>query len=221
MSIVYSILKMNKAYWIVISGLDGSGKTTLKNNLINFYKSNNKNVIGYHSPYDNYLKSMLDISGNGKAFNDKYTDFLIFALDHRIHNYRILDSKEKYDYIISQRGPMDLFVHASVWGYSYEEIRRYLKYEDLEVPDVIIHLNANPKVAYERIVNDLDADKYEYLEYIEKQYDETLRLYESIKNGNKNVKKFCDSINFYLDTTTYNTDEVYNIIIKFLNDNLK
>ena len=75
--------------WIIITGLDGSGKTTLQTNLVNYLEKKNKAVKQYHSPYDDYLKSLLDVSGNGMPLKDRYTDFLIFALDHRLQNYRI------------------------------------------------------------------------------------------------------------------------------------
>ena len=66
--------------WIIITGLDGSGKTTLQTDLMNYLENQNKTVKRYHSPYDDYLKSLLDLSGNGIALKDSYTDLLIFAL---------------------------------------------------------------------------------------------------------------------------------------------
>ncbi len=187
-----------KCKWIIITGLDGSGKTTLQDDLINYLKKQNKTVKRYHSPYDDYLKSLLDLSGNGLPLKDSYTDFLIFALDHRLQNYRIKEAKEQYDYIISQRGPVDSFVHASVWGFSYEETYSILRMNELETCEILIHLNANPEIAYERIKNDKNADKYEYLEYIVEQSKETKKVFLEIQKENKYLAQYSKSINIYI-----------------------
>ena len=85
------------AKWIVVSGLDGSGKTTLVDDLERWLKENNKRVMRSRLPYDEYLvKKLLNVS------NDSYTDRMLFALDNRIfaeHFKKWQDSKE-YDIIL-------------------------------------------------------------------------------------------------------------------------
>lgn len=208
-----------KCKWIIITGLDGSGKTSLKNNLINYFKNMNKNVKGYHSPYDEYLKGLLNLSGDGKALKDSYTDLLIFALDHRLQNYRIKQARKEYDYIISQRGPIDLFTHGAVWGYNYKEINSILHMEELDICEVLIHLNTNPKIAYQRIKDDKDADKYEYPEYIKKQYKETKKIFYEIKKRNKYLYRYSNAINIYIDTTNLNIEETFEKVLEELNKN--
>ena len=67
------------AKWIVVSGLDGSGKTTLVDNLEKWMTENGKKVKRSRLPYDEYLvKNLLNVS------KDNYTDRLLFALDNRI-----------------------------------------------------------------------------------------------------------------------------------------
>ena len=205
--------------WIIITGLDGSGKTTLQTDLMNYLENQNKTVKRYHSPYDDYLKSLLDLSGNGVALKDSYTDLLIFALDHRLQNYRIKQAREQYDYILSQRGPIDLFVHAAVWGFNYKQTYSILQMNELDTCEVLIHLNANPDVAYQRIKNDENADKYEYLEYIRKQYKETKKVFLEIQKGNKYLYQYSKSINIYIDTTNLTTVETFGRVLEELNKN--
>lgn len=205
--------------WIIITGLDGSGKTTLQNNLVNHLENQNKQVKRYHSPYDDYLKSLLDLSGNGMALKDSYTDLLIFALDHRLQNYRIRQAREQYEYIISQRGPIDLFVHAAVWGFSYKQTYSILQMNELDTCEVLIHLNADPEVAYQRIKDDKNADKYEYPEYIKNQYKETRKAFVEIQKKNRYLCQYSKSINIYIDTTNLSTDETFDIVLKELNKN--
>lgn len=208
-----------KCKWIIITGLDGAGKTTLKSNLSNYLKNEHKKVKEYHSPYDQHLKSLLDLSGDGKPMKDSYTDFLIFALDHRLQNYRIKRARKKYDYIISQRGPVDLFVHASLWGYNYKQTYSILQMNELETCEILIHLNAKPEIAYQRIKDDKKADKYEYLEYIKKQYKETKKLFVEIQNKNKYLDGYSKAINIYIDTTNLSTEETFKIVLEELNKN--
>ena len=151
------------ALYIAITGLDGTGKTTLQRNLIGYMKERKKNVIGIHSPYDKYLLGLLDVSGGGSIHGDIHTDRMIFALDNRILSTYIKNWKKQNDVIIAQRCPLDSLVHANVVNYSLEELQDLNRFEELEMPDIMIHLNADPQTAYDRIKNDPEADKFETL----------------------------------------------------------
>lgn len=80
----------------------------------------------------------------------------------------------------------------------------------------MIHLNADPEVAFNRIKDDPDADKFETLEYIRKQSYETKRGYEELLKGNKSLKSFETAENIFIDTTYLSTDETYEIALKEL-----
>lgn len=93
--------------WIAVTGLDGSGKTTLVDNLVKFLESKGFKVYRDRFPHDKYLtKTLLNES------KDAYTDRLLFALDNRIagtHLRSIIETGE-YDFIVTQRCFLDSFV---------------------------------------------------------------------------------------------------------------
>ncbi len=120
--------------------------------------------------------------------------------------------RNDYDFIITQRGFLDSFVHGAVQGYSYSWVAEINHIEDMPQCDVMIHMVAQAKVAYARICNDPDADKFEYPAYIGKQERETRRAYAEVKSGdNPDLSHFANAKNFYIDTTEMTMDEVFEI----------
>lgn len=217
---------MKNTPWIVVTGLDGSGKTSL---LDNFEKkfSQTLRVKRFRSPHDTYLiHDLLNISGDGEPMKDRYTDRLIFALDNRILGTRIrhwLESND-YDILISQRGFFDSFVHGAVQGYSYHDIAELNGIEDLPKCTVMIHLCADCTVAYNRIKDDEDADKFETPAYVRKQEEETRRGFRVLtQEENSDLSAFSGIKNFFIDTTELTSDEVFTIawsrLEKFLQEN--
>lgn len=202
--------------WIVVTGLDGTGKTTLKNRLIGFLKGRKKLVKDFKAPYDKYLLGLLDVSGDGLPWKDNYTDQLIFTLDNRILSNYVRNWRKEFDYLVSQRGFLDSYVHGEVRGYDYSQVDELLKTEELQKCDVMIHLNADPKVAFDRIKDDPDGDKFETLEYIEKQAIATKRAYEELVNKNPNLNAFFGTQNIYVDTTYITCEQTYKIVLKEL-----
>lgn len=217
---------MKKIPWIVVTGLDGSGKTTLVDNLEKYFTERGLRVLRTRSPHDKYLvKDLLNVSGDGEPMKDRYTDRLIFALDNRILGTRIRqwDMSGDYDLILSQRGFFDSFVHGAVQGYSYRDIADLNHVEDLPRCTVMIHLCADSAVAYSRIKDDLDADKFETPAYMRKQEQETRRGFREVdklenleKVDNSDLSAFCGVKSFFIDTTELSTDETFELVLKRL-----
>lgn len=200
----------NKSLWVEITGLDGTGKTTLKENLEKYIKGLGHSAHSFKFPYDKHLLGLLDVSGNGQPLQDNYTDTLIFALDNRILDYYIRDWKKQYKYLISQRGFIDSFVHGEVRGYSYEETDTILRTHELTKCDVMIHLNADPEIAFKRIQDDPDADKFETIDYIIEQAEATEKAYkELVKGDNENLKAFKGIPNIYINTSYLTCEETF------------
>lgn len=203
-----------KVVWIAVTGLDGSGKTTLVDNLEKRFVEKGKKVYRDRLPHDQYLvKTLLDKS------KDSYTDRLLFALDNRIFGTKLKSMQEagEYDIILTQRCFLDSFVHGQVQGYSYQWIEELNRTGDLPKTDILIHLVAEASVAYQRICNDPDADKFEYPEYINKQESETRKAYANVVKGtDPALASFRNSKNIYIDTTEMTTEEVYEVAVKKL-----
>lgn len=198
-----------KTLWIAVSGLDGSGKTTLVDNLENWLKNQDLRVYRSRLPHDRYIvKNLLNKS------KDSYTDRLLFAVDNRIFGTElreIIDS-EKFDIILTQRCFLDSFVHGAVQGYSYEWIEDLNRSTEFPKTDIIIHLVAEAQVAYSRICDDPDADKFEYPSYMRRQEFETRRAFVEISNRNPELEQFKIATNIYVDSTEMSTQEVFEYV---------
>ena len=206
-----------KTKWIVVTGLDGSGKTSLVSNLTSWLSEEKKlKVKRDRFPHDRYLvKDLLDKS------KDRYTDRLLFALDNRLFGTELAEIIEsgKYDFIVTQRGFLDSFVHGAVQGFSYSWIGELNQIADLPKCDIMIHMVCEARTAYSRICNDPDADKFEYPAYIDKQERETRRAYaEVISETNPDLEHFKDCQNLYIDTTQMSIDEVFDFVKKKFED---
>jgi len=204
---------MKNTPWIVVTGLDGSGKTSLIDNLEKLFIDSGIRVKRFRSPHDKYLiQNLLNVSGDGEPMKDRYTDRLIFALDNRILGTRIRhwDSSGEYDVLLSQRGFFDSFVHGAVQGYSYHEIADMNQVEDLPKCTVMIHLCADSTVAYNRIKDDVDADKFETPAYMRRQEEETRRGFRVLtQEDNADLSAFSGIKNYFIDTTELTSEEVF------------
>jgi len=206
---------MKNIPWIVVTGLDGSGKTSLIDNLEKLFTSKGLRVKRFRSPHDEYLiHTLLNVSGDGEPMKDRYTDRLIFALDNRILGTRIRHwaTSGEYDILLSQRGFFDSFVHGAVQGYGYHEIASMNQIDDLPKCTVMVHLCADSTVAYNRIKDDEDADKFETPAYMRKQEFETRRGYRALTQGNNaDLSAFNGIKNFFIDTTELSSEEVFRL----------
>lgn len=203
---------MKKGLWIVITGLDGTGKTTLKNNLVGLLRGSNLRVKDFKFPYDKHLLDLLNnVVGGGRPWQDNYTDQMLFTLDNRVVGTTLVKEwRATNDVLVSQRGYIDSFVHGKCRGFTYAEVDELMRTGELERCDVMIHLNADPKIAFDRIKEDPDADKYEIPEYIKKQALETSIAYKELVSGNNsNLSAFRNIPNIFIDTTTLSTYETY------------
>lgn len=203
---------------IVITGLDGAGKTTLQKALANQYR--NRRVKTLHLPYSEFVAGSLGISGGNSPFGDTWTDRLIFALDNRLAGYHIKALEGVTDLLITQRGWMDSFIHGSVQGYSYDTIAKLCQIDQLPAFDCSLYLNCSPEEAYRRIKQDKDKDKYEVLEYIKKQYIETESFYKNIHHDPL-LRKLFPEPSQYIDTTNLSYEDTVRRAVGFIEKHIK
>lgn len=159
--------------------------------------------------HDRHLvKDLLNVS------KDSYTDRMLFALDNRIfaEHFKEWANSGEYDFIVTQRGFLDSFVHGAVQGYDYSWIANLNRIEDLPKCEVIIHMVAEAETAYNRIKDDEDADKFEYISYIRRQESETRRAYYELQRKNVDLEHFSDAYNIYVDTTQMTIEETFEFV---------
>lgn len=191
------------APWITITGLDGSGKTTLVRAL-----SEELGGFQFRLPYHRFVRQFLNLSGDGSAFGDVHTDRLLFATDARLTNTLIREWRRTHPLLLSQRGWMDNFVFGAVQGVSYEATDTLLRTAELERPTAIVYLTAEPQAAFARIAADENADKYETLDFITEQHRQTSRFYQSVDAGLPVLASFMGIPAILIDTTTKTTEAV-------------
>ena len=216
----------NRTKFISVCGQDGSGKTNLRDNLAKYYSDLGYTVVTSKSPSDKHIVNLLNNAISQNGYSDSYTEQLLFSFcDGLISNY-MQQLNGRCDYFICQRGPSDQYDHGITRsGYTYRLIHEIQKPERLTKFDIYIRLNADPKVAWERIRNDNDKDRYEYPEYFERQVLNTRKLYERIVCGSDQALNFLrESRNYYIDTTYITIEDTFKIALDMIEgelDNLK
>jgi thymidylate kinase len=200
------------AAWIVVTGLDGSGKSTLVARL-----AKERGAHQFRLPYHDFVRPCLAQSGAGSPFADVHTDRLLFALDARLANYAIWEFRRAGVDLVSQRGWMDNFIFGAVQGVSYEQTEAMLRPGELERPSAHVFLIAEPAVALSRLEGSEHRDKYETGEFIALQYRETKRFIAAVKQGIPALRSFVDIPAILIDTTHMSQQELQKKALSFLN----
>jgi thymidylate kinase len=194
-----------------VTGLDGSGKSTLVARLAQRLKARL-----FRLPYHEFVSPLLARSGGGSPFEDVHTDRLLFALDARLANYSICEWRRANIPLVSQRGWMDNFIFGATQGVSYQDTDRLLRTAELERAYAHIYLIAQPDIAFSRIENRERKDKYETVEFMAQQHVQTLRFFESAERHIPILRPFSKIPAILIDTTTQTHDEVYTQATRFL-----
>ena len=216
-----SLHETKETRFISVMGQDGSGKTTLRDNLAEYYSNLGYLVVTAKSPCNKYIVGLLNNAISQNGYEDWYTEQLLFSFcDGLLSNYmRQLD--KHCDFFICQRGPADQYDHGITRsGRTYMEIHNIQRPERLYKFDDYIHLNCDAKVAWSRICDDEGKDRYEYPEYFERQVQNTKVLYCNIIEDNDSALDFLrDSRHYYLETTNKTTDETFKWAVEQLSKN--
>jgi thymidylate kinase len=199
------------APWIVVTGLDGSGKSTLVRAL-----ARERGARPFRLPHHRFVKTYLSDTRDSPDWADVHTDRLVFAADARLTNREIAQWRRERKVLVSQRGWMDNYIFGAAQGVGYEQTDTLLRTAELERPQAIIYMIAEPEAAFERIRWDPDGDKFETLEFMQRQHRETLRFYQSVRDGLPILSPFSGIPDLFVDTTGMRKAEVFHKATQFL-----
>ncbi len=208
-------------FFISVTGQDGSGKTNLRDGLAAYLSEQGKTVITAKSPCDKYLVQLLNHAISQNGYEDWYTEQMLFSFaDGLLSNYM----QQLYghcDFFLCQRGPIDQYAHGVTRsGKNYAQIYAIQRPERLAKFQLYIHLNCKANVAWSRICEDENKDRYEYPAYFEKQVENTRKLFKDIVEGKQKELEFLrKSDHYYVDTTYMTIEEVLQKVVSMLSKN--
>jgi len=155
-----------RGLFVVLEGIDGSGKTTIAKMLVERLR-----VMGYNAEYtfeptDSEIVEL--IRGVYRAYRDAYIDALAFALDRLIHlKRRVIPLLEEGYIVVSDRYMYSSIAYQTASGAPLEwvmEVNRWaLK------PDLAIYLDVDPLTGLKRRQSmESRFPEFEKLEFIER-----------------------------------------------------
>lgn len=197
-----------KGLFITIEGNDGSGKSTVINELKKELEKLNLEVIYSREPGGSYIAEkirnvILDVDNEGM---DKKTEALLYAASRREHLVdTILPAINEGKIIICDR-----FIDSSL---AYQGVARGIGIDEVYnmnqfategfMPDLTIYLLVDAKLGLSRKKNQKELDRLELekLDFHEKVYDAYIELSQRFKDrvrivdGGLPIKEECDCVN--------------------------
>ena len=148
-----------KAKYIVLEGMDGSGKTTQARMLAEFLSKNGFKVFSFSEPTNNVVGRLI----SGKLVREKAyspeTIALAFATDRMLFKDEVLTKAlEEYDFVIGDRSYHSSLVYQPLMGLDYhwvKELNRFVIRPDLTMilditMDEYMRRKGNTEIIFEK-----------------------------------------------------------------------
>lgn len=196
---------------IVLEGIDGSGKTTQAENLVQMFTKEDKEVVYTKEPTDGVIGKMIRDILAGKMQVTPVAFQYLFVADRAVHQEEIIELLKAGKTIISDR----YFWSAIAYGISdreavdYDNTGKFLLvaqsvlsfYNQFIIPDRTLYLDISVEKACERL-SSMDREKEIYekkdkLVKIEKGYRWLLKEFAkefTVVNGEQSVEEITREI---------------------------
>lgn len=181
--------------YVVIEGIDGSGKTTLADNLVKEINETEESAVKLQEPYnEEIIKIINEVKENGDEIRDEETILAnLFAADRLCLKDLIFDYTYAGVHVICDRSKYSSYAYQDIDLLYNSMINR--KMMD---PDGLLYLDIDPKIALTRVNG---GDKFE----TRKKLIQTRNWYRE----NLPVITKSQNINYaYLDVTPYSPDQI-------------
>lgn len=182
---------MNKGYFIVIEGPDGSGKSTISDIVCDKLRQNGFDVVHTREPggieIAEEIRNIILDPKNTKM--DGKTEALLYAASRRQHLVeKVIPAKKEGKIVICER-----FVYSSL---AYQGYGRNLGFGDIlkindfaignDYPDLTIYLDIDEKEGLKRIENRafkdrLDKESLEFHHLVNEGYQRVLKKFKDTK----------------------------------------
>ncbi|QJC36802.1 dTMP kinase [Enterobacteriaceae endosymbiont of Donacia vulgaris] len=181
---------MNNKKFIVVEGIDGSGKSTICHYIIKLLNNFNiKNIIQIHepggTPIAEKLRNIIKFS-KGEKFSYKTELLLIYAARLQLLD-NVIRKNININWILSDRYDLSTYAYQVGGRKINKKIILFLQNfinNDIK-PDIILYLDVEPKIALQRI-------KFKIYDRIEKEsinfFYKVRNYYLKMANQNKNIK---------------------------------
>lgn len=176
--------------FIVIEGLDGSGKTTIVKLLKERYAAINHPCYTTFEPTNNHVGRLMRSIISGKIDNiENETISLLFAADRYQHLHSEILPALEHSHVICDRYFYSSIVYQGLDAAAVERVIAYNQAAiDIRRPDVIFFLDITPEESLRRVVTRGGAaDIFEALPALELHYTRYLTTIERMKDVD-NVK---------------------------------
>src|SRR3989344_2906522 len=167
--------KMKNGKFIVLDGVDGSGKGTQAKLLVNYFFDRDKrnHVLFTREPYNSrhyrQIRKILKESENPKDNAERLAE--LFIKDRKIHAKIIKQFLNQGIFVISDRYKYSTIAYQSAQGMSLKKL--IALHKNILVPDLVLIIDIPVKTALKRIVNDTGRKYKEVFE--EAAFQEKLR----------------------------------------------
>lgn len=190
---------MPKGVFIVIEGLDGSGKSTQANLLYDWFKKHGFDAVLTHEPTYERIGNLLREFYLKKVDLPK-TDALLFAADREEHaKTLILPGVEQGKIVISDRYYHSSIAYQSAQGLDLRWLIELNKY--FPKPDLTIIIDTFPEECVKRVEQAKpDKVKFENVEFLSKVRKNYMNFPAVMKekivmiNGDREIEKVFDDV---------------------------
>ncbi len=164
---------MKKGILIAIEGIDGSGKSVIAKELVDFLNATGYDAILLKEPSDSIYGEKIRKSAERLPPEEELE---LFLRDREIDvRERILPALEKGKVIVMDRYYYSNIAYQSARGIDAEKIRS-LNEKFAPKPDLVIVLDVSPKTALKRIKSRGKLTAFESRDYLERVRENFLKL---------------------------------------------
>ncbi|AZP36404.1 Thymidylate kinase [Candidatus Annandia adelgestsuga] len=200
-----------KSKFIVVEGLDGSGKTTICNYIKKIFEIFNIKIIITRepggTPLNEKIRHIIKKKNKNEIISDKAELLMFYALRAQSLEYVIKPSLKKGLCVISDRHDLSTYAYQ---GYNIKNkkiIKKISSYVlDKVKPDITLFLDIDPKISINRIIKrgKLDRIEKKSLKFFTKVRKRYLKIIKKDKkkikiiNTNKSIHKVKKEIKILL-----------------------